>query len=145
MRFIVGEQREISLDIIEAALKHVDSRYCLASKDPHREQAELMLGPDLYGELEINRRGSEFMDEELEELLEDVNHAEGDGVERVVNLLKGHTFMIVLRVLWQGRDSKSTLQTIYPLWEWAFREYRGLLQADGEGYYDMNAQVLEVA
>ncbi len=144
MRFIVDEDREINLDMIESALNHVDSRYNLASKDVENEHAELMLGSSLYGELEINRRGSELMDEELEELLEDVEDAEGDGLERVRSLLHNACFTIALRVLWQGREPEPTLEKIDPLWDWLFRHYRGLLQADGEGYYDPNGQILEV-
>ena len=144
MRYIVDEEKEINLDLIETALIRVDPKYNLAAKDVEKEHAELMLGDDLFGELEINRRGSELMDEELEELLEAIEDAEGDGVERVQRLLRNARFTVALRVLWQGRDSETTLEKIDPLWEWLFSEYQGLLQADGEGYYDADGQILEV-
>jgi len=144
MRYIVDEDKAISLDIIETALKRVDASYNLAAKDQENEHAELMLGTDLYGELEINRRGTELMDEEFEELLEDVEEAEGEGLQKVQNLLRDAHFTVVVRVLWQGREAVETLEKIDPLWEWLFGQYSGLLQADGEGYYDENGQILEV-
>jgi hypothetical protein len=84
------------------------------------------------------------MDEELEELLEDVGEAEGDGLERVKRLLQDARFTIAVRVLWQGRESKATLEKIDPLWEWLFDQYRGLLQADGEGYFDASRRILDL-
>jgi hypothetical protein len=144
MRYLVDDDKEVSLDMIEAVLQRVDPRYSFAAKDVQKEQAELMLGAELYGELEINRRGSDLMDEELGELLEDVEDAQGDGLDRVKRLLQGCRFMVTARVLWQGREPEATLEKIDPLWEWLFSEYRGLMQADGEGYYDRNGQVLEV-
>jgi predicted RNase H-like HicB family nuclease len=48
-------------------------------------------------------------------------------------------------VLSQGRTSEDTLDRIAPLWDFLFKEYSGLLYADGEGYYDAEGEVLMVA
>lgn len=145
LRYLVDGQKEITLDIIETALQRGDPRYQLEGKDPENERAVLKLGSEIFGELEVNRRGSELMDEELEELFEEIEGAEGDSTEDVKRLIRGCLCMVVVRVLWQGRDTESTLQGIDPLWEWLFSEYSGLLLAEGEGYYDSNGQVLALA
>jgi hypothetical protein len=36
------------------------------------------------------------------------------------------------------------LKAIDPLWRWLHANRRGLLQADGEGYYDAKGLVLEL-
>lgn len=144
MRYIIDDSRAISLDLIECALKEVDSAYHLAARDDEKEFADLMLGSDVYGELEINRRGSELMDEELEELTAEIEGEEGESRERVTSLLRTAKGMVVVRVLSQGRTSEGTLDKIDPLWNWLFRDYRGLLYADAEGYYDANGEVLAV-
>ncbi len=51
--------------------------------------------------------------------------------------------MFVIRVLWQGREAEETLDKIVPLWDWLFENYSGLLQADGEGYYDKEQKILK--
>ncbi|MFG6094162.1 hypothetical protein SPB21_02880 [Leptothoe sp. ISB3NOV94-8A] len=144
MRYIVNEDKEISLGMIETALRRKDPNYSLANQAPTQEYAELLLGTDVYGALAINRRGSELMDEELEELLEDIDNEEVGDRQRVQHLLQNAHFTVILQVLWQGRGLEATLEKIDPLWEWLFEQYQGLLQADGEGYYDINGQILEV-
>ncbi len=57
-------------------------------------------------------------------------------------LLQEAQATVAVRVLSQGRETGATLEKIDPLWDWLFDEYRGLLQADGEGYYDANGQIL---
>ena len=144
MRYIVNEDKGISLNMIETALRRKDPNYSLANQAPAQEYAELLLGTEIYGALEINRRGSELMNEELEELLEDIDNAEVGDRQRVQHLLQNAHCTIALQVLWQGRGLEATLEKIDPLWEWLFEQYQGLLQADGEGYYDINGQILEV-
>ena len=41
-------------------------------------------------------------------------------------------------------DAEETLDALGPLWSWLQENRRGMLQADGEGYYDVNGLVLEV-
>ena len=144
MRYLIEDDRTISLDLVESALKRIDAGYNLTARNEEKEFADLMLGPDVYGELEIGRRGSDPMDEELGELAAEVADAQDGRVERVQSLLTAARAMVVVRVLSQGRESEATLDRIAPLWDWLFKEYRGLLQADGEGYYDVNGEVLRI-
>jgi len=143
MRFIVDDEKDVGLDRIAAALKEADAAYQLAAWDRERERAELCCGEDLYGEIEVNRKGTELMDEEIEELCADVEDVGGPGAERVIATLRRCKAMVVIRVLWQGREAVATLEKIDPLWEWLFANFAGLLQSDGEGYYDTSGVVLE--
>jgi len=34
------------------------------------------------------------------------------------------------------RTAEQTLELLSPLWEWLLANRRGLIQADGEGFYD---------
>lgn len=144
MRYLIENDRTINLDLVESALKCIDAGYNLAARNEEKEFADLMLGPDVYGEIEIGRRGSGLMDEELDELAAEVADVRDGRVERVQSLLTAARAMVVVRVLSQGRESEATLDRIAPLWDWLFKEYRGLLQADGEGYYDVNGEVLRI-
>jgi hypothetical protein len=145
MRYIVGDSRVISLDLIERALKTVDPGYHLAARNDANEFADLRIGSDVYGELEINRRDSELMQEELEELAAEIEELEAEPVTRIKALLETSKAIVVVRVLSQGRTSENTLNKIAPLWDFLFKEYTGLLYADGEGYYDAEGEVLMVA
>ena len=143
MRFIFDGDNEISMAGIEVGLKSIDSNYNFAEWDQERESAELFHGNELYGEIEINRIGGELMDEEIEELIEDVEDAVGGDKDGVLQVLTNSKAMFVIRVLWQGRETEDTLEMIDPLWEWLFTKYKGLLQADGEGYYNKSEQILK--
>ncbi len=52
---------------------------------------------------------------------------------------------------WQGQTSflsmwepEATLQKLDPLWGWLISHRKGLLKADGEGYYDHSGLMLKV-
>lgn len=47
------------------------------------------------------------------------------------------------RKLSVGQIETATLDTISPLWDWLFKNYHGIMQADGEGYYDADNQILQ--
>ena len=94
-------------------------------------------------EIEINQPGEGLFEDEIKEMLEFLQEADGKKRERVEKVLKSAKRIISVRVLGQGRDSGETLAGIEPLWKWLFLTRDGLLQADGEGYYDENDLVLE--
>ena len=146
MRFIVTDEKPINLTLLQEILRAIDLEYCLdRDDDPASEVADLMYGGDIFGEIEINRPDSEIFDEELEELRDAVNESACKGRTRVLETLDQARAIISLRVLWQGRKPEATLERIDPLWKWLFDNRDGLLQANGEGYYDKSGLVCEVA
>lgn len=143
MRFIIDDDKDITLDAINAGLKSIDPKFNFAEWDRECECAELLYGDDLYGEIEIIRIDQVDKDEEIEELVEEVKDAVQGDKKRVLTCLRNSKAMLLIHVLWQARDTDATLETISPLWNWLFDNYQGMLQADGEGYYDQENQILQ--
>jgi hypothetical protein len=142
VRFIIYDEKDITLDAIEDGIKGIDSKFNLAEWDRECEYAEMRHGHDLYGELEICRFDQDDVDEEIEELIEEVEDDLAGDKNKVINLLKKAKVMLVIRILWQDRDVEATIHTIAPVWDWLFDNYQGLLQIDGEGYFDRERQIL---
>jgi len=65
--------------------------------------------------------------------------------ERVLAFLKQVKVRIVVQVLDGGREIEETFQKIDPIWEWLMENYKGLLYADGEGFYEGKKLILKVS
>jgi len=143
MRFFDTSEKPITIDEIEDALRQVDPVYHLEAPESARiPQADLYLRDDLYAEIEINAAGRDgLFEDEIAEMLEFLEDAEGEGRKCVEKVLKSARRIVRVRVL--GHDSEKTLAGIDPLWRWLFSTRAGLLHADGEGYYDAADLVLE--
>lgn len=137
MRYISTDNRKLSLTDLDSALKSIDSSYTISA-------GEIQYGEELYGEIEINPRGSELCDEELEELQDFLIDTKGESKERIVETLNQATAIIAVRVLWQGRNTEQTLEKLDLIWQWLFSNLSGLMQADDEGYYDETGLILAV-
>jgi hypothetical protein len=145
MRFIVADDKDVSLSKINSGLKQIDSAYSIEFDDDADDAADLTYNGDLYGALEINRPGDGLFDEEIEELKEFLEDAEGERKSEVLQVLNNAKVIAALQVLQQGRSTdEETLERIQPLWEWFLANYKGLVQADAEGYYDVSGLVIEV-
>jgi hypothetical protein len=140
MRYITTSAEPVTLKVIEKGLQSLDSEYRIS------EDGELHHGKELYGQLDVNFPGEELFEEERDELLAELEDAEDErGVKAVRKVLKSAKAIVALQVLFQGRqDTEATLQRIEPLWDWLFAHRSGLMQADGEGYYDTEGLVLEL-
>lgn len=143
IRFIVYDEKDITLDAIEDGIKGIDSKFNLAEWDRECEYAEMRHGDDLYGELEICRLDQDDVGEEIVELIEEIGDEMAGDKEKIIDLLKKAKVMLVIRILWQDRDAGATINTIAPIWDWLFDHYQGLLQIDGEGYFDKEGQLLQ--
>lgn len=144
MRFISTDERKISLTVLEAALKEIDSNYRVKRDETDNSQGDLMLGEDVYGEIEVNLPGDEIFDIEIEELVEFLEEVEGENKSKVVEVLNNASAILSVRVLDQGRASEETFEKIAPIWDCCFKNYSGLVQADDEGYHDDSGLILEV-
>jgi hypothetical protein len=145
MRFVVTTDQEIALPAIADALKEIDPSCELAvDSEATRPSADLVFGGDLYAELEINTPGDGLFDEELGELKELLEDAGYGDKARVLGVLDNAKGILAVRVLFGERETEATTAKLDPLWEWLFANREGLLQADGEGYYDSSGLILEV-
>jgi len=145
MRFVVSDEKDISLSKINSGLKQVDAAYSIEFDDDADDAGDLTFNEDIYGALEINRPGDGLFDEEIVELKEFLEDSEGERKPEVLQVLNDAKAIVALQVLQQGRATdEETLVRIDPLWEWFYANYKGLMQADAEGYYDAIGLVIEV-
>lgn len=144
MRYMVTDG-DLRIEELQQALAAVDPAYRLEiHAEPRNNSGDLYYGDQLYAEVEVNRPGDELFEDEIDELLEVVEEAgDAEAPEQVARVLREATAIVGVRVLWQGRDPGPTLARLDPLWEWLHEHREGMLQADGEGYYDVDGLVLE--
>ncbi|MDF1665990.1 MAG: hypothetical protein P1V97_29810 [Planctomycetota bacterium] len=143
MRFLTTDKVVRGIPFLNRELQKRNPKWELEFvANAKRPSALLKYGSELYGEFEVNLPGDGLFTEEIEELGDFISHLEKrDAVEKV---LKDATAIYALRVLWQGRDSEATLDTLQVFWEVLFSLHSGLLQADDDGYYDAEKRVLAV-
>jgi len=145
MRFFDTSAEPLNLGVVDSALRQLDPAYRV-NIFPKTDalQGEFHYGDGLYGEIEINQLADGLFDEELQEQLETLGDAEEGDPAPVAETLRAARRSVVVRVLWQGREPADTLVRIDPLWTWLFDSRTGLMQADGEGFYDSQGLVLAV-
>lgn len=145
MRFFDTSTQTLNLCDVNSALRQIDPAYRVEIvPETDALQGELHYGDGLYGEIEINQPGDGLFDEEIQEQLESLEDTVDGDPTPVSETLRAARRSIVVRVLSQGRDSQDTLVRIDPLWLWLFESRSGLLQADGEGFYNSQGLVLEL-
>lgn len=145
MRFFDTSEELLSIHEIEKGLKEKDSTFRVDVPKSGTETAGVLYrGDDLYAEIEINQPGDGLFDSEIQEMLEFLeDDAPGEGRDRVKCTLTGTKRIISLRVVHQDRDPEETFDGLNNLWKLLFATRKGVLQADGEGYYDEGGLILE--
>lgn len=137
LRFISVET--VTLTEISAALAAIDRRYKIKRDDSEGgESAELLFGRSCIGLLEI-AAANELFAEELDELRQQASRAPKEKAEPVLAILARACATIAVQV---SGDLDAHLTRLEPLWRWLFEHRQGLLQADGEGFYDATGLVL---
>jgi hypothetical protein len=139
LRFITTDTNLIDLKKIGEVLQSTDPKYALEIKG---NDATLHYDGDPYADLEINLPGDGLFEEEIEELIEFLEDAKGPKKKRVQAVLEDAKQIFAAQVLFGGRDLEVTFDRIDPIWEHLFEHHKGLLQADGEGYYDAPEHLL---
>ncbi|MBX3118227.1 MAG: hypothetical protein KF784_04120 [Fimbriimonadaceae bacterium] len=138
MRFF-SESSLPALSEIQAAFTTVNKEYSLTTEEPF----VLSFGECEIAVLEISCPGDEVFEEEIEEFLESL---EGSFFKRrrVEKCLKNCAGILAVQVLFGGKDSNETLDRIAPLWHFLMKRSKGLIQADGEGFYAGTKLILEL-
>jgi hypothetical protein len=144
MRFIVTDSKPVSAGEMSRALKNADPAYSMNGR------GELMYRDALFGKLTIDTPDGELFEEELDDLLEELAAAGGDGrdaqgraaIAKVRGVLDSAKATVAVQVLFQNRETEEILSRLAPLWAYLFAHREGLLQVDGEGYYDAAGEVL---
>lgn len=134
LRFFSTDTRPITAPLLEEALKEVDPGYALADE-------ELSCGGELYALVSVDAPPDP---EEIEEFVELVEETRGRGKKQVLEVLQSASAVAAIQVLQQGRETEATFARIDPLSAWLLENRQGLLQADGEGFYDREKLILRL-
>jgi hypothetical protein len=140
LRFISMDDRPIMLADLEGALKAVDPKYSINGSE---RSGRLKYGRGLYALLDVTKAANGGRDE-IAELREEVAAIGGVDSQKVLHVLDSSTEVLTLEVKWQTRSTDETLDKFGPLWDWLRANRRGLIQADGEGYYQGDELILDV-
>lgn len=142
MRFISTDNRNLDLDQIEGGLRSSNPVYSIVDRQTDRIVGSLMHGSEVCAQIEINGPDGALFRDEIEELKEFAEEAGGRGLKKVLACLDGAKQIVAVQVLFREENPDATLEDLGPLWEWLFKNREGLLQADGEGYYNNKAKLI---
>ena len=153
IRYIFDTEQRPKLSELRALLVEVDPAYAIEPvlRTPEQDAeakvgsiwADIKLGAEHIGALELRDIDDPGGDEELQALLEELEDL-GDDAEDASAALWNATGILSVQVLWEGDDHPESLRKLNPLWKQLLGHYGGVLQADGEGYYDAEGQFLEL-
>jgi hypothetical protein len=141
MRYIVADERPVTLEDVHTALAQAGGEYDV---DGEETEATLSYRGHRVGHVTLNVPGDELFDAERDELVAFAEEGDGRDKSRVLDTLRSARGIVAVQVLFGDGNSERTLKAIDPLWRWLHANRRGLLQADGEGYYDAKGLVLEL-
>ena len=141
MRYIVADERPVSLNDVRKSLAKAGDTY---EVDGDETEATIRYRGQPVGHLTLNVPGDDLFDEERDELVEFAEDGDGRGKQRVIDTLRAAKGIVAVQVLAGDGDTERTLAAIDPIWRWLHENRRGLLQADGEGYYDGDGLILEL-
>ena len=101
---------------------------------------------NVCGAIEVSTPSDELFEEEIAEFREFLDEVPmTPGKRRVLECLDRCKAIVAVQVLFGTGDAETTLQKVDPLWNWLFANRSGLLQADGEGFYDGQTLLVELA
>lgn len=134
IRFLLEDDRPLSLEEVTAGLHAADPGFALT------DGGDLTRGGELIAQLDISLPGSGIFEDDISLFREQAGSAGG---AEVAARLGSVTAILAARLLWQGRTAEETLDQLGPLWDWLTASRRGLVHADGEGFYDQGELILE--
>ena len=148
MRYLMTDPQDITLPLLADVLQQVDAAYTIEQTPDAAfiEAGLLKYGETVLGDIEINRADDELFADEINALHDELYHElPSEGLTTVLATLKQAVLLLAVEVMWEGDDEDTALQRLDPLWDWLLANRAGLLQSDGEGYYDRRGTlILEV-
>jgi hypothetical protein len=135
MRFLAEDDQPLNLEEVMSGLRSADPGFRLD------EDGILAKGEELLAELDVSGPGDDLFAAEIGELRELAGQDSAAG-QAVAARLELVTAILAVRVLWQKRTAEQTLSLLDPLWHWLQEHRRGLVQADGDGFYEGQRLIL---
>jgi hypothetical protein len=140
MRYIVADDRPVAVGDLRTAFAGAGAGYEIEGEDG---EATITHAGQAIGQVTVNIPGDGLFDEELEELVELAQESEEQSAAaEVVEVLRAARAIVAVQVLFGDRETERTLDLLAPLWTWLQVNREGLIQADGEGYYDGQELIL---
>jgi hypothetical protein len=153
IRYVFDTEQRPTLSELGALFAQLDAGYAVepvqrtpeldAEAPPGSIWADIKLGGDHIGALQLRDVHDPGSDEELQALLDELEDLE-DEAEDASSALWNATGILTVQVLWKGDEHAESLRRLNPLWKALLTHYGGVLQADGEGYYDVEGLFLEL-
>lgn len=149
MRFFDATRKPLTLRNIRTALRRYDRQYELAIPTvTNPRHGILWYAGVVYAEVDLSEPGDGVFDDEIVEMLAEVAAIRGRKTDDAKNLveesLREAKRTVVVCVRFGTKELEETLARIDPLWEWLFDARSGLLQADGEGFYNDDGLIFAV-
>lgn len=141
IRYILTEPHDLTLEGVEKGLRQVDPEFAIVVDQAAQNMGDVLLGGEVFGEIELNRPEDQVFDEDIEDLREQLVDIPNSEKAVVMKALAKATGMIAFQITEEGHDQYGQIDAF---WDWLFVHYAGLLQIDDEGYYNQDDQVLEV-
>jgi len=141
LRFLGTDPRTLTFPALASALQRADARFKLtANPAAVTREARLHYGRAAVASLTLGPR--QHFEAQLADLRERVAEQAGRAAEPVLRQLDGVQWVLLMELTGSGIDAEATLARLDPLVSWVMAERVGLLQVDGEGFYDASGPLL---
>jgi hypothetical protein len=144
MRYFImgGASGSPTLADLGGALGAIDPTFTLIPDLHLPGYGQLYHGETLLAEIEINVPDDDVLAEDLEDLRDLLAFSQHPNKDRVIAALDTLQSAVVVEAYWPGTESEAALDKTDLLFDWLFDHYPGLLQMDGQGFFDREAAIL---
>lgn len=140
-RYLTRPKDKITIAIIEDALKQAHNQYQLHPSQINN-YADLLYEDKLIAHIEINHSDEDIFQDDIDELSDTIGTPQNTTEQSILSQIRATTTLVVVETIWEDTQREAALDKLDPLWNWLFQHYPGILQADGEGFYNADGLVI---
>lgn len=140
-RYLTQTSKAITLKTIEKALRTSNQEYHLRY-DQIDQYAEILYHQQTIANIEINVQEDEIFEDDINELIDTIGTPHNTIEQQALQQIHSANTLIAVEAIWEGTERDPTLDKLDPLWKWLFQHHSGILQADGEGFYDSTGLII---
>jgi hypothetical protein len=142
LRFLVTDAEPVDLTDLGAALRTAGRAY---KSQFDESSGTVSRSGALFATFEVSTPEDGQFEETLGVLEEAAADGSGRGEAKVADALATAQAIVTVHVLEATSGSDPALAVLEPVWEWLFTNHDGLMQSDGEGYFDRRGLIFEIA
>lgn len=135
-------QTHVSINDIESNLKKTNNQYELQHSQIN-DYIDLLYQHKLIAHIEINRPEDDIFQEDINELIDTIGEPQNQAEQETLKQIHAANTLIAIEAIWEGANRDAALNKLDPLWAWLFQNHPGILQADGEGFYNANGLIID--